>query len=280
MVDDNDMNKNGLPILHNGIISYIEGVNENHDDYHAEGLDNLYKVESNYFWFKCRRKKIIGFFKKYISTHKKIIEIGSGTGSVSRALLNEGYKPAVGELHLSGLYYAKNYGIKDLYQFDLFTPPFLNEFECVGMFDVLEHLEEDVLAIKSVAKILKPKGRIILTVPAHNWLWNRDDKIAGHKRRYSKETLVSVVESAGFNVLEVRYFFIFILPLLWLRTVINSDSHELVTDDEYSIDLKINPIINRVLLVLCDLEGKVSKYLPNIVGGSLILIAEKNDDPL
>mgnify|MGYP000370761141 CR=1 FL=1 len=275
MVVTDDINEPGLPILKDGITRYINNVKKNHDDYHAEGLDNLYKVESNHFWFKCRRKKIVNFFKKYISTHQKIIEIGAGTGSVSRALVNEGYKPAVGELHLSGLYYAKTYGIKDLYQFDLFSPPFLNEFECVGMFDVLEHLEEGTLAIKSVAKMLKPKGRIVLTVPAHNWLWNRDDKIAGHKRRYSKETLVSVVESSGFSVLEVRYFFIFILPLLWLRTVVNSDSDKPVTDEEYNVDIKINPVINWVLLVLCDLEEKVNKYLPNIMGGSLILVAEK-----
>jgi SAM-dependent methyltransferase len=277
MVDDNDMNQNGFPILQDGITRYIGSVKKNHDDYHAEGLDNLYKVESNHFWFKCRRKKIVNFFKKYINTHQNIIEIGSGTGSVSRALVSAGYKPAVGELHLSGLYYAKTYGIKDLYQFDLFSPPFLNEFECVGMFDVLEHLEEDALAIKNVAKMLKPKGLMILTVPAHNWLWNRDDKIAGHKRRYSKETLVSVVESSGFSVLEVRYFFIFILPLLWLRTVVNSDNNKPVTDEEYNIDIKINPFINWILLVLCDVEENINKYLPNIVGGSLILIAEKED---
>jgi len=275
MVVGNDINQSDLPILKDGITRYIKNVKKKHDDYHANGLDNLYKAESNHFWFKCRRKKIVSFFKKYISTHQKIIEIGAGTGSVSRALVYAGYKPAVGELHLSGLYYAKTYGIKDLYQFDLFSPPFLNEFDTIAMFDVLEHLQEDALAVKNVAKMLKTKGRIVLTVPAHNWLWNRDDKIAGHKRRYSKETLVSVVESTGFNVLEVRYFFIFILPLLWLRTVINSDSNKLVTDEEYNIDIKINPVINWVLLVLCDVEEKVNKYLPNIAGGSLILIAEK-----
>ncbi len=270
-----DIEKSELPKLIDGITQYIDDVKTNHDDYHASGLDNLHKTEANHFWFVHRRKVITGLFKRFINTKQKIIEVGAGTGSVSRALLDSGYKIAVGELHLSGLYYAKSYGIKDLYQFDLYNPPFVNEFDAVGMFDVLEHLENDMLVLCNAAKMLKPKGKVILTVPAHSWLWNRDDKIAGHKCRYTKSQLISVVEKAGFKVLEARYFFVFILPLLWLRSIINKDDGSAVKDEEYNIDLTINPIINKCLLALCAIEEKIIKYIPNIAGGSLILIADK-----
>ena len=57
--------------------------------------------------------------KRYISKDKKIIEIGAGTGNVSRDLQQHGYNNiSVGEMHINGLKYAKNYGIKDCYQFD------------------------------------------------------------------------------------------------------------------------------------------------------------------
>jgi SAM-dependent methyltransferase len=189
--------------------------------------------------------------------------------------MQAGYKPAVGELHLSSLYFAKTYGIKDLYQFVLLSSPFLKEFDTVGMFDVLEHLEDDALALNKVAEMLKPKGRIALTVPAHNLLWNRGDKIAGHKRRYSKKSLVLLVESVGFNVLEARYFFIFILPLLWLRTVIYKNTNNPVSDEEYNTQIRMNPAINWILLKLCWIECMLGRFIPNIAGGNLILISEK-----
>lgn len=269
------MNSIDKPKIIDGIARYIDDIKTDHDDYHASGLDNLHKIEANHFWFVHRRKVIENLFKRFINTKQKIIEVGAGTGSVSRALLDSGYKVAVGELHLSGLYYAKSYGIKDIYQFDIYKPPFVSEFDAVGMFDVLEHLENDTMVLSNVAKILRPKGRVILTVPAHSWLWNRDDKIAGHKCRYTKRQLISVVEKAGFKVLEARYFFVFILPLLWLRTKVNRDDGSAVKDEEYDIDLTVNSVINKCLLALCVIEDKIKKYIPNIVGGSLILIAEK-----
>jgi 2-polyprenyl-3-methyl-5-hydroxy-6-metoxy-1,4-benzoquinol methylase len=263
------------PEIVDGITRYIDDIKTAHGDYHASGLDNLHKIESNHFWFVCRRKSIVNLFNKFINAKQKIIEVGAGTGSVSRALLASGYKVAVGELHLSGLYYAKSYGINELYQFDIYNPPFINEFDVVGMFDVLEHLENEALVLHNIAKILTPKGKVILTVPAHGWLWNRDDKIAGHKCRYTKKQLISTVKEAGFKVLEVRYFFIFILPLLWLRAIVNRDDGSVVKEEEYDIDLTISPIINKCLLALCAIEEKITKYIPNIAGGSLILIAEK-----
>lgn len=270
----NSVKNSVTPEFLDGITRYIDSVKAEHNDYHAIGLDNLYKIESEHFWFVSRRKVIVNWFKEFIDIKQSIIEIGAGTGSVSRSLVDAGYQVAVGELHLSGLYYAKTYGIKDLYQFDLFHPPFENKFDAIGLFDVLEHLD-DVLALEKIAKILKQKGKLVLTVPAHDWLWNRDDTIAGHKRRYSKKQLLSVVEEAGFKVEKIRYFFIFILPLLWLRTLLNRDIQAPVKDNEYMINIKINPLINWCLLKLCDLESMINKYIPNIVGGSLILIAEK-----
>ena len=86
-------------------------------------------------------------------------------------------------MHLSGLKYAKEYGIKECYQFNLLDTPFEDEFNAVCMFDVLEHIKEDALALKNVNKSLTHKGKLVLTVPSHMWLWNRDDAIAGHKTR-------------------------------------------------------------------------------------------------
>ena len=140
-------------------IKIFDEVDENHCDYNAKGLDNLYAQEEKHFWFIARKEFILQNFKKYIKKNDKIIEIGAGTGNVSRYIKNNGYKNiSVGEMHLNGLKYAKSYGMEDCYQFNLLDTPFENEFDVVSMFDVLEHIEDDSLALMNVYKSLNGGG--------------------------------------------------------------------------------------------------------------------------
>jgi hypothetical protein len=82
----------------------------------------------------------------------------------------------------------------------------------VGMFDVLKHLDDATRALSQVRSILHDEGKLILTVPAHMWLWSPEDKIAEYKLRYSKSTIKDVLDASGFQINEIKYFFIFILP--------------------------------------------------------------------
>ena len=263
------------PEIIDGIECYCPHVGENHQDYHASGLDNLYRSESRHFWFLARREYIVEVFDKFVGKDEAIIEIGAGTGSVARGLMAAGYETAVGELHLSGLRYAKSYGIKECYQFDLYDPPFHDRFDVVGMFDVLEHLNDSVEALTKVNSMLHDRGKLILTVPAHMWLWSREDRVAEHKLRYTKSTINDVLEAAGFHVIEIRYFFIFILPLLWLRKVLRSDDGSKVLESERQTAISLNPVMNKILLGLCRIENRIRYFLPNAFGGSLMVVAKK-----
>lgn len=263
------------PQVINGIKCYCPQVEDNHQDYPASGLDNLYRSERHYFWFISRCEYILEVFNKYVSTSESILEIGAGTGNIARNLMSAGYKPAVGELHLSGLQYAKSYGVTECYQFDLYDPPFHDRFDVISMFDVLEHLDNSVEALKQIRSMLHSNGKLILTVPSHMWLWSRDDKISEHKIRYTKSTLMKALQAGGFEVVEMKYFFIFIVPLLWLRKILHSDLDSEVLAEEQDIDISINPFLNKTLLWLCRLENKIRQYLPNLFGGSLMVVAKK-----
>ena len=193
-------------------------ISKNHLDYNALGLDNLYAQEEKHFWFIARKEFIFQNIQKYVKKSNKIIEIGAGTGNVSRHLKINGYKDiSVGEMHLNGLRYAKSYGISECYQFNLLDSPFKDEFDAICLFDVLEHIENDGLALQNACKSLKNTGYVVITVPAHMWLWNRNDVVAGHKVRYTKKQLIKKLKANNFDILRARYFFILDKPPLTIN---------------------------------------------------------------
>jgi len=260
----------------NGILIFNPEISAEHLDYHAFSLDSLYIFEQKHFWFKARMDMIQRIFCRYIPCSSSILEIGSGTGSVGKYLLDTGYNNiTLSDVHVNGLEYAKKLGITRLYQFDLFNAPFSEEFDVINMFDVLEHLNNDSAALECVHGILKKNGKICLTVPAHQWLWSKDDARACHKRRYTINSLKKVVAQSGFRITYCRYIFTSILPLLWLRKFIDPDDNEPIDRKKLTPSLSINPVINWLILKICLLENKLTKFIPNIAGGSIILVAEK-----
>lgn len=244
-------------------------------DYNKNSLDKLYQQEEKHFWFISRKEFILKNMLEHIEYEANIIEVGAGTGNVSRFLQSAGYKNiSVGEMYMNGLKYAKSYGINKCYQFNLLKVPFANEFDSVCLFDVLEHIENDLLVLENINQMLNDDGKVIITVPCHMWLWNRDDRLAGHKRRYNKKELISKLERSGFKILNSRYFFISITPFLLLRRILNNDTNKCGLE-EYN-GLNINKFINKILLIISRFENKINNYLPNFFGGSLIIVAKKS----
>lgn len=260
----------------NGITSYGVEVSESYENYHADRFNATEDIEEKHFWFIARYELINKFFKKNITQSKRIIDVGSGTGKWAFSMQEIGYQIAVGEIHLAGLQIAQEYGVKQLNQIDIFQNPFIEEYDVVTMFDVLEHFEDDISVIQSVKQTLKDDGYFILTVPASMLLWNRDDVIASHKRRYSKNELEMKLKNAGFTIKESKYFFISIFPLLLLRRFLNSDDGSEIKDYELKKTFKLNPIINIILLFITKIENKYIDYLPNFFGGSIIIVAQKS----
>ena len=259
-----------------GTIHFLGNVLESYENYNKKGLDKLYEFENKHFWFKNRRNVIVKVFEEYVKKSDELIEIGAGTGSVARSLLKKGYKVSVGEIHASGLKYAKSYGINHRYQVDLFKNPSQEHFDAVGMFDVLEHFEDENSALKNIHMMLRKNGKLILTVPAHKWLWSRDDELASHKRRYTSGCLRHVLEQNGFEVLKIKHFFISILPLLYLRTFLhpakgNSNIEQELT--EYNLDL--NFIVNSFLDKITHLENSILQKACPSMGGSILCVAKK-----
>ena len=264
----------------NGIKIFTSDIEENHPDYHGKYHENISSVENKHFWFISRRERIVDSFLKLLPVKSRVLEIGAGTAYIAKELQNAGFRMAVGDLHFSGLLHARSKGIEECYQFDLLAPPFVNEFDGIGMFDVLEHLDNDTLGLLKVSEMLKKGGKLFITVPAHQWLWSRIDNVASHKRRYSKKELIKKVEATGLQIVMAEYFFNSILPLLYIRHLSDGGSsrrRNIQIDNNAESLLDINPLLNRLLLKITRWENTLSKLLGHVPGGSILMVAVKND---
>lgn len=257
------------------ILIFDEALDERLSTYDSSHLEQLAKAETSHFWLKTRRDKICKTFSCYVNKGDRILEVGGGTGFIAAELQRQGFDVEVSDGASNGLAYAREKGIQKLYQFDLFNPPFKEAFDAICLFDVLEHLNDDVKALEGLKKMLKRGGKIILTVPAHQWLWSREDVLAGHQRRYTKTQMKEVFRKSGLQPLSLRYFFILILPFLFLRTIVKKDRGQPILESE-GIDFNIPSGFNRFFYLLTKVEFSLDWLLPNIMGGSLIGVARKD----
>jgi SAM-dependent methyltransferase len=142
----------------------------------------------------------------------EILEIGSGTGNISSYFLNSGHRICLSDIreNYCGLLQKQFKGHKnliDIVQFDLVHPEFdtvyahlLERFDTVFALNVVEHIEDDNLAIANCRKLLKPGGTVIILVPAYQWLYNNFDKELYHYRRYVRKSLSSLLQKNCFTV--------------------------------------------------------------------------------
>jgi SAM-dependent methyltransferase len=151
--------------------------------------------------------------------------------------------------------------------------PFVSEFDAIGAFDVIEHIDEDTLVLKQICHALKPEGLLLLTVPQHRWLWSKLDEYACHIRRYTMRDLHEKVVQAGFTILRSTSFVTSLLPFMLISRLtrrVKSQSFDPLAE------LQINPILNRIFEWFLQLEFwliRVGISFP--FGGSRLIVAAK-----
>jgi len=156
------------------------------------------------------------------------------------------------------------------YQMDAKQLPFQGEFDVIGAFDVLEHIDDDCLVLRQIHGALRNGGGMILTVPQHAFLWTRRDEAAGHFRRYGRTELVTKVREAGFEVVAVTSFVALLLPLLIASRLLGKSGADEVR--EFKIGRSANALLG-VIMWIERLMIRAGLSFP--AGGSLLLAARK-----
>lgn len=209
---------------------------------------------------------ILEFIEPYLG--KVVAEVGAGIGNFSEILLKTPLEALVAFEPSKNLFPLLSEKLKSEKRATPFNG-FLNAQDCKKQFDsviyvnVLEHIENERVELVNSHYCLRARGHLLLFVPALEALWSNLDLAVGHYRRYNKSCLVSLVEDAGFRIIEARYFDVLGIIPWYINCVLMGrgvDSQGVALYDKCVVPLM----------------KKMEKFLTPPVGKNILLIAQKN----
>jgi len=178
--------------------------------------DRMAALDSRHWWYRARREVLAALIARRIKPRQgaRILEIGCGTGHNLAMLAGFGRVDAI-EMDTGARSVASSrlgHAVADASLPELAGVE-EEAYDLIALLDVLEHVEEDREALASIARRLKPGGKILITVPAHPWLWSAHDRVNHHHRRYTRKSLKAVVAAAGLKLDMLSWFNSLLFPL-------------------------------------------------------------------
>ncbi|MEW9571377.1 class I SAM-dependent methyltransferase [Rhodanobacter sp. Si-c] len=262
----------------NGRPCYAPDLARESPGFKAEHFAELAALEDGHFWFRARNKLIIHVLRRHFPQAQNMLEIGCGTGYVLRGVAQHfpQLRMSGSEIFLEGLSFAaRRVPRADLFQMDAQQIPFVDEFDLVGAFDVIEHIADDERVLREIHRALKPGGGALFTVPQHPGLWSIQDVHACHVRRYRRHELANKLRSAGFRIVFSTSFVSLLLPILatsrWRQRHAGGE-HEMTGE------FKLPAAINTALYGVLRLEHwLIAMGLRFPIGGTRLIAAVRLD---
>jgi SAM-dependent methyltransferase len=190
--------------------------------YPEEGNELCFEIEDKSFWFQHRNDCIRELVRNFPPMGKRqIFDVGGGNGFVAKGLMDAGWEVVLVEPGSSGARNAKKRGVDYVVCGTTQSAGLKNSsLPAIGVFDVVEHIEDDLGFLGHLRDLLEPCGMLYLTVPSYNFLWSHEDMDAGHFRRYTVGGIKKKLLESGFQPIFGSYIFSFLpLPVFLLRTI-------------------------------------------------------------
>jgi SAM-dependent methyltransferase len=229
------------------------------------------ELDDRHWWYRARRDILADLIRREARppAEARILEIGCGTGHNLDMLARFG---KVDALELDDE--ARGIAEQRLGRKVMNAPlPELagvrdRHYDLIAALDVIEHIDDDSAALVAIAAKLKPGGKLVMTVPAHAWMWSAHDVVNHHKRRYSKAALRRLVEASPLRLERLGYFNSLLFPL----AVADRLSSKLRGKDNADVKLPSAPV-NAALEAVFGAERHLVGRLPLPPGLSLFAVA-------
>lgn len=234
--------------------------------------DRMAEHDSTHWWYRARRDILADYLTREgkLPARARILEIGCGTGHNLPMLARFGDVDAIeidaAAREIAGARLGKPVGDAPL--------PALpgvprGTYDLIAVLDVVEHIEDDVSALAAMRECLAPGGKILIAVPAHQWMWSAHDVVNHHHRRYSKASLVKAIRAAGLKERKLGYFNSLLFPLAAAARVAGRLTGRDDSDDSPPAE-PVNALFERIFRVERHLVGR----MPMPIGVSILTLAE------
>ncbi|MDB5096327.1 MAG: hypothetical protein JWM80_748 [Cyanobacteria bacterium RYN_339] len=200
----------------------------------------FYEVEKVHWWCRTRKDILVDVTHALLPAGGKVLDVGCGTGFFIENL-GPGFEAWGLDASPLAVSMCRERGLSRVFEGSATELAAVADerFDAVFMFDVLEHLDDDLGALERAKTLLKPGGLIIVTVPAFEFLWSKHDDITQHKRRYVRAQLADLFGRARLETLKLTYFNSYLFPIAAVRRLGRRLTR---TDDGVEFDVPAKPL--------------------------------------
>jgi len=238
-------------------------------------------LEENHFWFKGRRTIFFDLIGRTLKSSapdpdRQILEVGCGAGGMLGPLSELGEVTGIDISH-EYMRFCRQRGHQQVVTGSGYELPFKeNSFDMVALFDVIEHIPDDQKVLEEVRRVLKPGGQVFISVPAYQFMFSQNDRVAHHLRRYTANRLNAVLARAGLQSRKTTYFNTFLFPLILPAVLVLKLKEKLFGLPEGLTNLshEFKEPVNGIFGWIMSSERWLLRHIEFPFGHSLIAMAE------
>lgn len=231
-------------------------------------------AEETHWWFVGRRRLFGREIRSLaLAQDANILDVGTSTGTNLRMLRDLGFTNVSGlDASDEAIRFCQEKGFDYVHKGDACAMPFYDcSFDLVLATDVIEHLDDDVGALREIVRVLRPGGHVLITVPAFSSLWGLQDDVSHHKRRYRKQALNSLVTGASLHIDRSFYFnFILFVPIWLARQALQFFKPNVRSENQLN-----NTSLNHILGAVFDFDCKIAPTFNPPFGVSILTLARR-----
>ncbi len=210
-----------------------------------------YGLERKHWWFVARGEILMDHLRAVMKARStiRILNIGAATGRSSELLETIGKVISI-EYDQACYEFTKEKLNIELINASILDLPFEEDaFDLVCAFDVIEHVEDDELAVSEMKRVCKKGGIICVTVPAFMFLWSAHDEVNHHYRRYTKKQLKQLFEQDSQMVFHSYFNFWLFFPIAFFRLLTSKFSKQSEHREDAGSDFFVmnNGLVDKIL---------------------------------